>query len=91
MAQRIVPALAGLRLLRTWAGPSVSTGGKAIVGEAADAPGFIIAVSAHSGYTLAPLIGRAIAALVQGKSPPFDLAPFSPARFAGAPGPGAAS
>ena len=90
VAQRIVPALAGLRLLRTWAGPSVSTDGKAIVGEAADAPGFILAVSAHSGYTLAPLIGRAVAALVQGKSPPFDLAPFSPARFA-ARRPGAAS
>lgn len=82
VAQRIVPALSGLRLLRTWAGPSVATDGKAILGETADVPGFILAVSAHSGYTLAPLIGRAVAALVQGKGTPFDVAPFSPARFA---------
>jgi glycine/D-amino acid oxidase-like deaminating enzyme len=82
VAQRIVPAICGLRLLRTWAGPSISTDGKAILGEAADAPGFIVAVSAHSGYTLAPLIGRAVAAIVQGKGAPFDIAPFSPARFA---------
>ena len=81
VAQHIVPGIRGLRLLRTWAGPSVATDGKAILGEAADVPGFILAVSAHSGYTLAPLIGRAVAALVQDRSAPFDLAPFSPARF----------
>ena len=36
----------------------------------------------HIGMTAAPMTGKIVADLVTGRPPPFDIAPFAPARFA---------
>jgi D-amino-acid dehydrogenase len=49
------------------------------------APGYdnVYLATGHgpSGLTLGPVSGAAVAALITGREPPFDLAPFSAARF----------
>jgi D-amino-acid dehydrogenase len=35
----------------------------------------------HIGFTTGPATGAAIAAMIGGKPPPFDAAPFSPGRY----------
>ena len=36
----------------------------------------------HIGMTAAPMTGKIVADLVSGRPPPFEIAPFAPARFA---------
>jgi glycine/D-amino acid oxidase-like deaminating enzyme len=38
-------------------------------------------LATHSGVTLGPLLGRALAAEILGKAPGIDLSPFRPERF----------
>jgi glycine/D-amino acid oxidase-like deaminating enzyme len=85
VAQRVVPALAQARLLRIWAGNCNGTPDhRPIIGEVDNVPGFFVAVFPYLGFTAAPLLGRLVAELARGVSPAYDLAPFSPARFAAA-------
>lgn len=81
LAARLAPAIRGLRLLRSWAGLNTTTDGRCILGRLANAPAIIAAIPGDAGYTLGPLVGRAAAAVALGTAPPFDLAPYTPARF----------
>jgi glycine/D-amino acid oxidase-like deaminating enzyme len=60
--------------------------GRCVLGEVPGRPGLFTAVPGDAGYTLGPLVGRLAAGAVLGRRDlDFDIAPFSPGRFAGAP------
>lgn len=80
IAQRVIPALAGARMLRSWATVGVMIDGAPILGELPGRPGFFNAVGAN-GYTMGPVIGRITAALVKGEAPATDIRPFLVDRF----------
>ena len=74
-----MPALAGARLLRAWAGFVNGTEDwLPIVGEVL--PGLFVGVFPYMGFTAGPLMGQVLADLVVGRNER-DLAPFSPERF----------
>ncbi|MBL8128556.1 MAG: FAD-binding oxidoreductase, partial [Chloroflexia bacterium] len=52
------------------------------VGSVSAIPGYYEAIT-HSGVTLAPLIGRSLAATILGQPPDPLFAPYRPDRFAG--------
>jgi glycine/D-amino acid oxidase-like deaminating enzyme len=81
LAAHLVPAIAGLRVLRTWAGMNTTVDGKTVLGPVPGASGIIVAVPGDAGYTLGPLVGRAAADLALDLPAPLDTAPYSPARF----------
>ncbi len=81
LAARLVPAIAGLRVLRTWAGINTTVDGKTVLGPVPGAPGIIVAVPGDAGYTLGPLCGRVGAELALGLPLSTDPTPYSPARF----------
>lgn len=81
VALHVVPALAKLRVIRSWAAMNINIDGAPILGEHPDCPGLFNAVTSN-GYTLGPLVGQTTASLVLGKSSDFDLSPFSITRFA---------
>jgi glycine/D-amino acid oxidase-like deaminating enzyme len=81
LASHIVPRLARLHLIRTWAGVNTTCDGRCILGEAPGLPGLFLAVPGDAGYTLGPLVGRLAAAALQGRDGGFDIAPFSAERF----------
>ena len=81
LAARLVPAIRSLRLLRSWAGMNTTVDGTSVIGRLPGAPRVTMAVPADAGFTLGPLIAKMASALVLGRPPPADPAPFSPARF----------
>ena len=81
LAARLVPALRSLRLLRSWAGMNTTVDGASVIGRLAGAPRVTMAVPGDAGFTLGPLVARMACALVLGRPPPEDPAPFNPARF----------
>ncbi len=82
-AARVVPATAGLEVIRSWTGILGSPADELpVVGELSELPGVVVAVAGHTGYTLGPTMGWAAARQALGEDPGLDLAPFSPARFA---------
>jgi glycine/D-amino acid oxidase-like deaminating enzyme len=86
LAQHIVPSLARLRLLRSWAGINTTADGQCILGEAPGQRGLFLAVPGDAGYTLGPLVARlAAAALLGRRDAEFDIAPYTAARFGRAP------
>ncbi|HEY6434478.1 MAG TPA: FAD-dependent oxidoreductase, partial [Acetobacteraceae bacterium] len=54
---QVLPALHGLRFIRSWTGINSAIDRAPILGETPGLPGFFNAVSAN-GYTLGPIIGR---------------------------------
>ncbi|MGA1327008.1 MAG: FAD-dependent oxidoreductase [Rubrivivax sp.] len=80
VAQRVVPQIRGLRVLRTWAAMNINIDGAPILGQAPGLPGFHNAVTSN-GYTLSPVVARLTVDAMLGRSTPFDLAPYSLARF----------
>lgn len=81
IALRVVPSLAGVRLIRTWPGRGLATPDLIpIIGQMRH-PGLVAGVYPHMGLTAGPLMGRVLARLVLGLSPELDLAPFSPDRL----------
>jgi glycine/D-amino acid oxidase-like deaminating enzyme len=86
VARHVVPALAGVRLLRVWTGICNGTPDhRPILGELEGVPGFFVAAFPFLGFTAAPLLGRLAAELVRGRQVPYDLAPFAASRFSPAP------
>ncbi|MEO0691559.1 MAG: FAD-binding oxidoreductase [Pseudomonadota bacterium] len=81
LAARLVPAIGGLRIIRTWAGMNTTADGASIIGRLTQEPAVTIVVPGDAGYTLGPLIAQMAAAIVLGKDPPADPAPFTPDRF----------
>ncbi|MBP0465558.1 FAD-dependent oxidoreductase [Roseomonas sp. PWR1] len=78
VAGHVVPAVAGLSVLRAWTGMNVHIDRAPILGEAPGCPGLFAAVTS-SGYTLGPVCGRMTADAVLGRERmPAD---FAIARF----------
>jgi len=81
IALRVVPSLAGVRLIRTWPGKGLATPDLApIIGHVGPA-GLVVGVYPHMGLTAGPLMGRVLARLVLGLQAEMDLTPFEPDRF----------
>ena len=82
VAQAVVPALEGVRILRSWAAMVNGTRDwRPILGETPQVPGFFLNLFPWMGFTAAPAVSEAIAALALGAVPDVDLSPF---RFQGA-------
>jgi glycine/D-amino acid oxidase-like deaminating enzyme len=82
LASHIVPRLARLRLIRSWAGVNTTVDGRSVLGAAPGLPGLFLGVPGDAGYTLGPLVGElAAGALLGRRDLPFDIAPYSAARF----------
>jgi len=81
VAARVVPALAGLHLVRSWAAYVNGTEDwLPIIGELRAAPGVFINYVPWLGFSGGPAASLAVAALVQGQAPPtgVDWAAFRP-------------
>jgi glycine/D-amino acid oxidase-like deaminating enzyme len=78
VAGRVLPALAGMQVLRAWTGLAVEVDRAPLLGETPGMPGLFHAVTSN-GYTLAPIAGRltADAVLGRGVAPEFTLARFN--------------
>ena len=82
VAQRVVPKLGSLKLVRTWPGVIYLTpDGNGILGEVPGQRGFYSAVPPNSGYTAAPLCGRLLAEVMTGKPASFDISGLALERF----------
>jgi len=85
LATRIVPRLADVAVIRTWAGPNIYTSdGRPIVGAVPAHRGLFAAVCNTYGFTLGPLCGRLAAAAVAERATTEDtrdLDAISPRRF----------
>lgn len=80
-ARQVVPALAGARVLRAWAGlRPMSPDGLPIYGAVPEVPGFFIAVG-HSGITLAPITGQVFLDLITTGHTSLPVEPYGLARF----------
>lgn len=81
-AARVVPRARDLAVIRSWQGLLATPVDELpIVGAIDDAPGLYVSVAGHTGYTLGPSCGRAIADLIVGRTPEVSLTPFTPGRF----------
>ena len=77
VASTIVPAIAGLGIVRSWAAYVNGTADwLPILGELAGAPGAFVNYVPWMGFTGAPAASLAVAAMVQGRAPPMDV-PFN--------------
>jgi glycine/D-amino acid oxidase-like deaminating enzyme len=81
LAQHVVPRVGSLKLLRTWAGINTTTDGSCVLGPLPGHTNAFVAVPGDAGYTLGPLVAEMAAAMLAGRDPGFDVAPFLPARF----------
>ncbi len=81
IAQRVLPALDRLHIVRSWAAMNIDIDGAPILGEDPRVPGFFHAVTSN-GYTLGPLVGRITADLIERGGTDRDVSPFAVARFA---------
>jgi glycine/D-amino acid oxidase-like deaminating enzyme len=82
VGQHVVPAIACLNVIRTWAGRNVYTPDSApIVGAVPGSPGLYLAVCSTYGFTQAAHCGLLAAEAVLGKSSTVALANLSVERF----------
>jgi glycine oxidase len=78
----LVPKLADARILEDWAGLRPGTPDALPILGATATPGYYVATGHfRDGILLAPITREVMAAVIEGRNPEFDLAPFSPARF----------
>ncbi len=76
-ALKVVPGLASIDIIRTWAAIVNGTADwKPLLGEAPRVPGFFLCFFPWMGFSAGPAVSRAIGDLVLGRSPDVDLAPF---------------
>lgn len=82
-AANLLPEIGAMKMLEAWAGLRPATpDGLPVLGATA-VPGYFVATGHfRNGILLAPVTARLLAALVRGERVDFDLAPFSPSRFA---------
>jgi glycine/D-amino acid oxidase-like deaminating enzyme len=80
VAQRVVPALRRMHMLRSWAAMNINIDGAPILGEHPARRGFFNAVSSN-GYTLGPILGRITADLILHGATDRDIGPFAIGRF----------
>lgn len=80
-ASRILPFIADLRLLRTWAGPLAATPDEMpVIGEVPGAPGLFVAGGTYA-FTLAPLWGTTLRALLDREETLVNIEDLSPGRL----------
>jgi len=84
-AVALVPDLARLRLLRSFAGVRTAVvDGLPLIGRLPDLEnGFVATGFEGDGICLGPITGKVIAQLICGEVPALDLSSFDPARFPG--------
>jgi glycine/D-amino acid oxidase-like deaminating enzyme len=80
VAQQVLPQIAGLHVLRTWAAMNVDIDGAPIIGAVPGLHGFFNAVTSN-GYTLAPVVARMTRDLMLHGGCEYDPTPFSITRF----------
>ncbi|WP_417522785.1 FAD-dependent oxidoreductase [Marinovum sp.] len=80
VAARTVPAVGGLRVLRSWAAMNIDIDGAPLIGPLPGHPGITVAATAN-GYTLGPLMGREVAHAALHGTLRQDLSAFSFDRF----------
>lgn len=77
VALKVVPGLAGVEIVRTWAAIVNGTADwKPLLGEAPRAPGFFLCFFPWMGFSAGPVVARAVGDLVLGREPEVDLGPF---------------
>jgi glycine oxidase len=81
-ALALIPELADAKILEDWAGLRPGTpDALPILGETST-PGYYAATGHfRDGILLAPITAEVMAAVIEDRTPEFDLAAFSPARF----------
>jgi glycine/D-amino acid oxidase-like deaminating enzyme len=84
LAQHIIPKLAPLCVIRTWAGINATADGRPILGEFSAMRDVYAAVSGDAGFTLGPFSARLLADKILGISPTEDMNEFSPDQYAAA-------
>ena len=78
LAQRLVPGLGDVQIVRSWAALVNGTPDwRPVLGEVPQVPGFFLNLFPWMGFTAGPAVSRAIAALALGEAPDVDLAAFS--------------
>lgn len=80
VANKVLPALSSLHMVRSWAGMNINIDGAPIIGELPGTPGFYNAVTSN-GYTLAPVVARSLSQQIVNGSSDINLAPFHISRF----------
>jgi sarcosine oxidase subunit beta len=80
----LFPALAGVKVVRCWAGiMGFTADGLPLIGRMESVPGLTVAAGFNGGgFSWAAITGKIVARLLTGNEPGFNLAPFSPDRFA---------
>jgi glycine oxidase len=81
-ALALVPDLRNARILESWAGLRPGSPDALPILGATATPGYYVATGHfRDGILLAPITAEVMAAVIEGRSPEYDLTPFSPARF----------
>lgn len=81
-ARHVVPALANVSVVRTWAGiRPVPADGYPVIGRVEGIENLLVAVM-HRGVTLAPIVGRILVDLIVDGETDVDIAPYRLSRFA---------
>lgn len=80
VAERTVPLVSGLNLLRSWAAMNVNIDGAPLLGALPGHPSVFVAATAN-GYTLGPMMGKLTADLAQGRDPGREVEYFTLSRF----------
>ena len=81
VALRVVPALSGVQLIRTWAGVGLATPDLAPIVGSLGVRGLTVGVYPHMGLTAGPLMGNVLSDIALDRNPSFDVSPFDPDRF----------
>jgi glycine oxidase len=80
----LIPELRNARIVEDWAGLRPGTpDALPILGVSSTAGYYAATGHFRDGILLAPITAKVMAQVIQGKTPDLDLAPFTPARFAG--------
>jgi glycine oxidase len=82
-AINLIPELGSARMLEAWAGLRPGSPDNLPILGATSTPGYYVATGHfRDGILLAPITAQVMAQVACGEKPDFDIAPFSPARFA---------
>jgi glycine oxidase len=81
-ALALVPELRNSKILEDWAGLRPGTPDALPILGTTATPGYYVATGHfRDGILLAPITAELMAALIEGRTPEFNLSPFSPERF----------
>ncbi len=82
LAVRVVPGLADLNVVRSWAGyEGVTPDSLPYLGQLGDEPNIYCAACARGGFTLGPIMGQLLGELIAKGQTSMPIGPFDPQRF----------